>query len=76
VRDLIRQKIVDALVEPIPDFTRRDVHIPAIANKAIAVVGVRAKPRFCGRSSKTGLRAVLKGMGCSISVSRMNAWPA
>ena len=41
MRDLIRQKIVDALVEPVPDFTRRDVHIPAIANKAIAVVGMR-----------------------------------
>jgi len=41
MRDLIRQKIVDALAEPIPDFTPRDVHIPAIANKAIAVVGMR-----------------------------------
>jgi len=41
MRDLIRQKIVDALVEPIPAFTPRDVHIPAIVNKAIAVVGMR-----------------------------------
>ncbi len=41
MRDLIRQKIVDALAEPVPDFTPRDVHIPAIANKAIAVVGMR-----------------------------------
>ncbi|MFL6600148.1 MAG: ATP-binding protein [Steroidobacteraceae bacterium] len=41
MRDLIRKKIVDALAEPIPDFTPRDVHIPAIANKAIAVVGMR-----------------------------------
>lgn len=35
VRDLIRQKIVDACAEPPPDFSPRDVHIPAIANKAI-----------------------------------------
>jgi uncharacterized protein len=41
MRDLIRQKIVDALAEPVPEFTRRDVHVPAIANKAIAVVGMR-----------------------------------
>ena len=41
MRDLIRQKIVDALTEPIPEFTRRDTHIPAIANKAIAVIGMR-----------------------------------
>jgi uncharacterized protein len=41
MRDLIRQKIVDALAEPIPEFTRRDVHVPAIADKAIAVIGMR-----------------------------------
>lgn len=41
MRDLIRRKIVDALVEPIRKLTRRDVHIPAIANKAIAVIGMR-----------------------------------
>ena len=41
MRDLIRRKIVDALAEPIPQFTRRDVHIPAIPNKAIAVIGMR-----------------------------------
>ncbi len=41
MRDLIRRKIVDALVEPIPKLTRRDVHIPAIADKAIAVIGMR-----------------------------------
>jgi uncharacterized protein len=41
MRDLIRQKIIDALAEPIPEFTRRDTHVPAIANKAIAVIGMR-----------------------------------
>ena len=41
MRDLIRRKIIDALAEPIPGFTRRDVHIPAITNKAIAVIGMR-----------------------------------
>ncbi len=41
MRDLIRRKIVDALVEPVPELTRRDVHIPAIAGKVIAVIGMR-----------------------------------
>ena len=41
MRDLIRRKIVDALVEPIPELTRRDIHVPAIADKAIAVIGMR-----------------------------------
>jgi len=41
MRDLIRQKIIDALAAPIPEFTRRDIHLPGIANKAIAVIGMR-----------------------------------
>lgn len=40
-RDLIRQKIVDALAAPIPAFCRRDVHIPVIHGKACAVIGMR-----------------------------------
>lgn len=41
MRHLIRQKIVDALTAPVPAFTRRDVYIPAIADKAIAIIGMR-----------------------------------
>lgn len=41
MRDLIRRKIIDALAEPVPKLTRRDVHIPGIPNKAIAVIGAR-----------------------------------
>ena len=41
VRDLIRRKIIDSLAESVPDFTRRDVHVPAVPNKAIAVIGMR-----------------------------------
>jgi uncharacterized protein len=46
VRELIRQKVLDALVAPVPEFTRRDVHVPAIRSKAVAVIGMR-------RSGKT-----------------------
>ncbi|HUC77853.1 MAG TPA: ATP-binding protein [Vicinamibacterales bacterium] len=40
-RELIRQKIVDALVALVPPFTRRDVRLPGVANKAVAVIGMR-----------------------------------
>jgi hypothetical protein len=41
MKALIRQKIVDSLAAPVPVFTRRDVKMPAIKGKAIAVVGMR-----------------------------------
>lgn len=40
-RELIRQKIVDSLATEVPPFTRRDVHLPAVAKKAVAVIGMR-----------------------------------
>lgn len=40
-RDLIRRKIVDSLAAAIPQFTRRDVRLPGISGKAIAVIGMR-----------------------------------
>lgn len=45
-RDLIRQKIVDSLAAPIPALTRRDVRVPGVRGKAVAVIGMR-------RSGKT-----------------------
>lgn len=41
LRDLLRREILDAQAAPIPPFTRRDVHVPAIHGKAIAVIGMR-----------------------------------
>ncbi len=45
-RGLIRQKIVDSLASPLPALTRRDVRLPAVRGKAVAVIGMR-------RSGKT-----------------------
>lgn len=45
-RDVIRQKIIDSLAAPLPALTRRDVRLPKIPNKAVAVIGMR-------RSGKT-----------------------
>ena len=47
-RRIIRQKIVDGLAAPVPVLTRRDIWLPALANKAIAVIGMR-------RAGKTSL---------------------
>ncbi len=47
MRDLIRQKIVDALAVPVPDFTRRTVRLPRVPGKAVAVIG----PRRAGKTT-------------------------
>lgn len=41
MRNLIRRKIVDSLALPIPLFTRRDVRLPGVRGKAVAVIGMR-----------------------------------
>lgn len=41
MRELLRQKIIDSLAAPLPVFTRRDVRLPGIAGKAVAVIGPR-----------------------------------
>ena len=47
MRDLIRQKIVDALAMPVPVFTRRTVRLPGVPGKALAVIG----PRRAGKTT-------------------------
>lgn len=40
-RDLLRLKLDESLTVPIGEFTPRDVHVPGIGSKALAVIGVR-----------------------------------
>jgi len=40
-RDLVRRKIIDALAAPPPALTRRDVRVPAVPGKVVAVIGMR-----------------------------------
>jgi uncharacterized protein len=47
-RTAIRQKIVDSIATPLPKLTQRDVWLPTVTNKAIAVIGMR-------RAGKTSL---------------------
>jgi hypothetical protein len=46
MRQIIRQKIVDSLASKPPPLTPRDVHLPKLPGKAVAVIGMR-------RSGKT-----------------------
>lgn len=41
MREVIQQKIVDSLASPVPALTRRDVRVPAVPRKAVAVIGMR-----------------------------------
>ena len=41
IRDIIRQKVVDSLAATVPPLTRRDVRLPGIPRKAVAVIGPR-----------------------------------
>jgi uncharacterized protein len=46
MREVLRQMISDSLAAPVPPHTRRDVRLPAVPGKAVAVIGMR-------RSGKT-----------------------
>ncbi len=48
LRQLLRQKLVDGVQQPLPQLTRRDTWIPRIPGKTLAVIGMR-------RSGKTSL---------------------
>lgn len=47
MRELLRQKIVDSLAAMPPEMTLRDVHVPAVRGKALAVIG----PRRAGKTT-------------------------
>lgn len=40
-REIVRQRIVDAVAVPPPVLTRRDVRLPVVPGKAVAVIGMR-----------------------------------
>jgi len=46
MKEILHQKLIDALDRRLPAFTRREVRLPAIPGKALAVIGMR-------RSGKT-----------------------
>lgn len=46
-RHIIRQKIADTLAQPLPALTRRDVWVPVVPGKAVAVIGMRRAGKTC-----------------------------
>jgi uncharacterized protein len=46
-RAVIRQKIIDTQAMPLPALTRRDVWLPAVKEKATAVIGMRRAGKTC-----------------------------
>ena len=55
MQDLIRQRVVDSLAAPLPEFTRRDVRLPRVRGKAVAVIGMR-------RTGKTWMAGTNRSM--------------
>ena len=41
IRETIREKLADALVAPVPRLTRREIRLPQVPGKAMAVIGMR-----------------------------------
>lgn len=47
MRDVIRQKLADAVCSELPVLTRRDVRLPAVPGKTHAVIGMRRAGKTC-----------------------------
>lgn len=47
MRDVIRQKLADAVRSELPALTRRDVRLPAVPGKTHAVIGMRRAGKTC-----------------------------
>lgn len=47
MREIIREKMADSLSSNLPSLTRRDADVPAIRNKAHAVIGMRRTGKSC-----------------------------
>jgi len=47
IRKTLIQKLNDALVADIPSLTRREIRLPVVPGKAIAVIGMRRSGKTC-----------------------------
>lgn len=78
MRNLVSQKIVDSLAASVPPFTRRDVRLPNVQGKAVAVIGMRrtGKTTFLWQVLADQLAQGTDREGCCTSASRTSAWRA
>ena len=47
IRKTLIQKLNDALITEVPELTRREIRLPAVPGKAIAVIGMRRSGMTC-----------------------------
>jgi predicted AAA+ superfamily ATPase len=47
IRAVLQEKLADGLACGVPELTRREIRLPAVAGKAIAVVGMRRSGKSC-----------------------------
>ncbi len=65
LQQLLRQKLLDGVQQPLPRLTRRDTWIPRITGKTLAVIGMR-------RSGKTSL--LWQQVGQRVAAGAERAW--
>ena len=54
IRKTLIQKLNDALVAELPELTRREIRLPSVPGKAIAVIGMRRSGKTCFLSQCMG----------------------
>ena len=54
IRKTLIQKLNDALVAELPELTRREIRLPSMPGKAIAVIGMRRSGKTCFLSQCMG----------------------
>lgn len=47
MREVIREKLIDAVTAELPPLTRRDVRLPAVPKKVHAIIGMRRAGKTC-----------------------------
>ena len=45
--DVLKEKLADATTAPVPKLTRREIRLPQVPHKAIAVIGIRRCGKTC-----------------------------
>jgi predicted AAA+ superfamily ATPase len=47
IQNTLKEKLADALVAPVPGLTRREIRLPQVPGKAMAVIGMRRSGKSC-----------------------------
>lgn len=47
IRQTLKDKLADALTTPVPELTRREIRLPQVPGKAMAVIGMRRSGKSC-----------------------------